>query len=604
MSDVLMIMERVAHALGHAVVQSLWQCVIVGALAAAVQIGIRRAAARYVVWCVALALCAGWFVVTLGAGLRLDRGVVGAPELAVLGFGGTPLGAAGDVGAGMNGARGLGVFESVAAIWALGFVSVGVRFVRQWVAATRLRTCGAVEARGVWAALYADVRGSLGVPSRVRLLVSDVARSPMVVGWLAPTVVVPASVLTMMSPEQVRLVLAHELAHIRRYDHVVNMLQVLIETVMFYHPVVWWVSRQARVEREHCCDDAAVRWGGDAVSYARALTDLEEVRVRSRAVLALNSRFHGGSLMNRIQRLFGGSDARRGSGSMRALAALMAAAVIGGAAYAHSAWKAETPREETIAAVRAGVESGVMTRDQARRVFLEVIFPGSELERSLERERAAIRAELGDAGMSEADAKKKLEVVEQSIDTRIELAFRMRVLGMEEHEAELSMYQERLERLVHSGWLTREDADWMYQAKMDSMSRVPVVGEGDRAVTARKRAVEVTHAVLRAIEVQIAEVDASIEGGSMDPGSGESLRVRLRRQYEQKKLQLIEAERALVELQSARDAEQGVLQEVELEIWVEPVEEEKKLTPMDDAYWIHQGIRPLEAYDESFGDDC
>ena len=308
--------------------------------------------------------------------------------------------------------------------------------------------------------------------------------------------------------------------------------------------------------------------------------------------------------MNRIQRLFGGSDARRGSGSMRALAALMAAAVIGGAAYAHSAWKAETPREETIAAVRAGVESGVMTRDQARRVFLEVIFPGSELERSLERERAAIRAELGDASMSEADAKKKLEVVEQSIDTRIELAFRMRVLGMEEHEAELSMYQERLERLVHSGWLMREDADWMYQAKMDSMSGVPVVGEGDRAVTARKRAVEVAHAVLRAIEVQIAEVDASIEGGSMDPGSGESLRVQLRRQYEQKKLQLIEAERALVELQSAGDAEQGVLQEVELEIWVEPVEEEKKLTPMDDAYWIHQGIRPLEAYDESFGDDC
>ncbi|MFG0314381.1 MAG: hypothetical protein ACF8LL_09375, partial [Phycisphaerales bacterium] len=207
MSDVLMIMERCAFALGHAVVQSLWQCAFVGVLAAAVQICVRRPAARYAVWCVALGLCAGWFAATLGSGLRIDRGPVGAAELSVLGLGASPVGAAADVGLGISGARGLGLFESVAAIWALGFVYVGLRLTRQYGSAVRLRTRGVSEAGGVWAGLYADVRASLGVSSRVRLLVSDVARCPMVVGVLAPVVVVPASVLTMMSAEQVRMVL-------------------------------------------------------------------------------------------------------------------------------------------------------------------------------------------------------------------------------------------------------------------------------------------------------------------------------------------------------------------------------------------------------------
>lgn len=564
MSDVLMIMDRCAFALGHAVVQSLWQCALVGALAAAVQIGIRRPAVRYAVWCAALGLCVGWFAVTLGSGLRFDRGPAGAAELSVLGNGAVPVGAAADVGPGISGVRGLGLFESIAAIWALGFVYVGLRLMRQYGSAVRLRTRGVTEAGGVWAGLYADVRASLGVSSRVRLLVSDVARSPMVVGWLTPTVVVPASVLTMMSPEQVRLVLAHELAHIRRYDHVVNMLQVLVETVMFYHPVVWWMSRQARVEREHCCDDVAVRWGGDAVSYARALTDLEEVRVRSRAVLAMNARSHGGSLMKRVRRLFDGSDARRGSGSMRALAVLTVAAVISGAAYAHSVWNAETPREETVAAVRAGVESGVMTHDQARRVFQEVIYPGSDLERLFDRERALIRDELRDSGMSEADAKKKLEAVERSIDTRIELAFRMRVLGMEEHEAELSMFQERLERLVQSGWLTREDADGMYRARMDSMSRVPVEDEVDRALKDRKSAVEVAHAVLRALEAQIAEVELSMQDGSVEAEYGASLLSALRQKHAESLQKRHEAEGALKAILEEYGAERGAKLEVEL----------------------------------------
>ena len=102
---------------------------------------------------------------------------------------------------------------------------------------------------------------------------------PSVIGWLKPVVLLPAATLLGLTPEQLEAVLAHELAHIRRYDYLVNIVQMLIETLFFYHPAVWWISGRIRQERELCCDDIAVRCCGDAVGYARALTALERMRV-------------------------------------------------------------------------------------------------------------------------------------------------------------------------------------------------------------------------------------------------------------------------------------------------------------------------------------
>src|SRR5258708_16026583 len=84
----------------------------------------------------------------------------------------------------------------------------------------------------------------------------------------------PASAVTGLSPTQLELILAHELAHIRRRDYLVNLLQTAVESLLFYHPAVWWVSRRMRIEREHCCDDLAVAAGGNAARYARALAAL------------------------------------------------------------------------------------------------------------------------------------------------------------------------------------------------------------------------------------------------------------------------------------------------------------------------------------------
>jgi hypothetical protein len=113
-------------------------------------------------------------------------------------------------------------------------------------------------------------------------------------------ILAPVGVLCSLAPEQVEALLAHELAHVQRHDYLVNVLQGIAESLLFYHPAVWWISNQIRAEREHCCDDLAVAASGDVLVYARALAELESMRpAHFKAALSAND----GSLLRRIQRL-------------------------------------------------------------------------------------------------------------------------------------------------------------------------------------------------------------------------------------------------------------------------------------------------------------
>src|SRR5436305_10863402 len=145
----------------------------------------------------------------------------------------------------------------------------------------------------------------LGVGRAVRLLESAAVPVPAVIGWLRPVILVPASTLAGLSPRQLEAVLAHELAHVRRHDYLVNLLQAAVETLLFYHPAVWWVSSQVRRERERCCDDLAVAVCGDRLGYARALADLEGRRASSPSLGMAAMAADGGSLLNRVRRLVG-----------------------------------------------------------------------------------------------------------------------------------------------------------------------------------------------------------------------------------------------------------------------------------------------------------
>ncbi|HJW32133.1 MAG TPA: M56 family metallopeptidase [Holophagaceae bacterium] len=181
-----------------------------------------------------------------------------------------------------------------------------------------------------WLARFEAMRIRARVRIPVRLGLSDRVDSLVVLGWLKPVVLVPAAALLALSPEALEALLAHELAHVRRGDFLANLVQTLAEALLFYHPAVWWLSRRIRQEREHCCDDAAVRACGDPALYASALLGLEELRSPSNLIPDLAPAASGGHLMSRIQRILRPSSTSTPIAPMAALLpALLLAAALG-----------------------------------------------------------------------------------------------------------------------------------------------------------------------------------------------------------------------------------------------------------------------------------
>ena len=186
--------------------------------------------------------------------------------------------------------------------WLCGVFFLSLRLAGGLFYTQRLRKNRTVPIGKEWQDKLRRLCQQLQVKQTVLLLESACVQVPTVIGWLRPVILLPASTLTGLTAQQLEAVLAHELAHIRRHDYLVNLLQTAVETLLFYHPAVWWVSKQVRLEREHCCDDLAVAVQGDALAYARALAELETRRINGpQLALAAN----GGSLLARIERLLG-----------------------------------------------------------------------------------------------------------------------------------------------------------------------------------------------------------------------------------------------------------------------------------------------------------
>jgi len=184
--------------------------------------------------------------------------------------------------------------------WLAGVLLFNLRQVTSCVAARRMRRRGTCPAADAWQNRLNVIQSRLQIARPVMLLESSLTLFPLVVGHMRPAILMPLGVLTGLTTEQVELILMHELAHIRRRDYLINMLQTVVEGCMFYNPGVWWVSKTIRIEREHCCDDTVVNATDSAHAYAAALTALEENR-SSRAHLAIAAT--GGHLMKRIRRI-------------------------------------------------------------------------------------------------------------------------------------------------------------------------------------------------------------------------------------------------------------------------------------------------------------
>jgi len=184
--------------------------------------------------------------------------------------------------------------------WLAGVVLLSLRSLGGFIVAQRLKRWKTTPAADRIQEAALRLRGKLGLRRSVRVLESAIAGIPSAVGWLRPVVLLPVSAMTVLTPEQIEMVLAHELAHIRRCDYLVNLAQTAVETLLFYHPAVWWLSGRIRAEREHCCDDLAVAACGNPVGYANALAALEGIAAHPPALVLAAS---GGSLLRRIQRL-------------------------------------------------------------------------------------------------------------------------------------------------------------------------------------------------------------------------------------------------------------------------------------------------------------
>jgi uncharacterized protein (TIGR03435 family) len=306
---------------GWTLIHFLWQGALV-ALAAALSLRVLRSSKpqlRYAVACAALAMMlaspiATALVLTGGAPrtpLTDSIHVLRSPQGTVLGLAVIPLPPSTAAAGSASGQPPLELrlpfefntdtlFSALVTLWLAGVTILLTRLAAGCWRVRRLHVAARFDAPSRWQPVAEQLADRLGL--RRRFLIVDTMRvtTPTVIGWLRPIVLLPMAALSGLTPQQVEAVLAHELAHIRRHDFLINLLQTLAETILFYHPAVWWVSRRIRSEREHCCDDVAVSVCGDATEYAAALTELASWSIAHPPLAMAATR---GPLLNRVRRL-------------------------------------------------------------------------------------------------------------------------------------------------------------------------------------------------------------------------------------------------------------------------------------------------------------
>lgn len=190
------------------------------------------------------------------------------------------------------------VINTVLLFWSLGICFMSIRLLGGWTMVMKKIVKRSEPLASDWQERMRSWVQKLGISPRVRLAGSQHIDSPLVFGWVRPVVLFPLATINGMSVENLEALLVHELIHIRRHDYLINLLQSVVEVLLFFHPAIWWMSSRIREEREYCCDDEVVVQLKNPIGYARFLAELESVRAQSLHVAAT-----GGSLMKRIKRI-------------------------------------------------------------------------------------------------------------------------------------------------------------------------------------------------------------------------------------------------------------------------------------------------------------
>src|SRR6266852_4688757 len=312
-------MNSFVHVAGWTLIHFVWQGTAI-ALAAAIALRVARRSSpnlRYLIACAGLAATlvapgATAVLLLLPASSSVNADAVGLatstaapwPQPGFEGAASIPaafdaLRAAGGTMS-RSGLRTDQVIRFIVVCWLIGVAVLLGRMAAGWWQVRQLHRLALATPSSSWQTACAQMASRLGLRKVAHVVESAVVEVPTVISWLRPVIILPVAAMASLTPSQVEAILAHELAHIRRYDYVVNVCQTLVETLLFYHPGVWWLSSRIRSEREHCCDEIAVAASGDAIGYAEALAELESWRSASTMlVLAATS----GSLLDRVRRI-------------------------------------------------------------------------------------------------------------------------------------------------------------------------------------------------------------------------------------------------------------------------------------------------------------
>jgi len=322
------------HSLGWTLLHFLWQGTAIAAVAAVLTSLSRRASARY-------ALAVGALVLMLAAPIAtfLLLASTGASTPARSSEETRPMATSGvavRTAAGFSRPSPSDALPLLVEAWLLGVAFFSLRSAGGFLLLERERRKQSTNVSDRVFAICRTLQHQLGLHRAIRYCECAWLQAPAVIGWFRPIVLLPVTALTGLSEEQLQSIIVHELAHIQRLDSFVNVFQVSVETLLFYHPAVWWLNKRIRAEREHCCDDVAIALCGNPVEYARALTLMEEWRSAPALAMAANR----GPLSERVFRVLGLKVTRAGirsiglSGGLLCLtAALVAGHALLGIAY-------------------------------------------------------------------------------------------------------------------------------------------------------------------------------------------------------------------------------------------------------------------------------
>ncbi|MCE3261202.1 MAG: hypothetical protein K0R43_281 [Pseudoduganella sp.] len=291
-----------APALSVALAHALWQVTLLSAFAACCLSLLRKSSAK-----LRHAVGMAWLLSMLAAPLATFASRFASP-------GGMALGLADALPSWLH-------FESVVAdlagqnialltqLWLVGASAMLVYQIGGgWHLLRRIERQASLQLPLAWQQRFDALQSAMGISRMVLVRMAGNAASPFTARLIRPVIWLPLSLLTRLPADQVEALLAHELAHIRRLDWLWNGIQCVVESILFFHPGVWWLNRQIRLDREQACDDLAVAVCGDAIVLAEALAALQRERLASPCLVLAA---HGGSLTRRVTHLLSAPSSRQ-----------------------------------------------------------------------------------------------------------------------------------------------------------------------------------------------------------------------------------------------------------------------------------------------------